>query len=102
MPALIVFMRDRVRDKAEFDVYSGLAGATLAGHTVKPLVAYNRCETLEGAPTEGAVILEFPIRGRRQGLVRQPRVPRGSRAPLQERRLPGVRHRDALIRSCGA
>jgi uncharacterized protein (DUF1330 family) len=60
MPALIVFMRDRVRDKAEFDVYSGLAGATLAGHTVKPLVAYNRCETLEGAPTEGAVILEFP------------------------------------------
>jgi uncharacterized protein (DUF1330 family) len=60
MPALIVFMRDKVRDKAEFDVYSGLAGATLAGHTVKPLVAYNRCETLEGAPTEGAVILEFP------------------------------------------
>ncbi len=60
MPALIVFMRDRVRDKAEFDVYSGLAGPTLAGHTVKPLVAYNRCETLEGAPTEGAVILEFP------------------------------------------
>jgi uncharacterized protein (DUF1330 family) len=97
MPALIVFMRDRVRDKAEFDVYSGLAGATLAGHTVKPLVAYNRCETLEGAPTEGAVILEFPSVD-----AAKARVPRGSRAPLQERRLPGVRHRDALIRSGGA
>ena len=60
MPALIVFMRDRVRDKAEFDVYSSLAGATLAGHTVKPHAVYNKCETLEGAPTEGAVILEFP------------------------------------------
>ena len=60
MPALIVFMRDRVRDKAEFDICSSPAGATLAGHTVKPHVVYNRCETLESAPTEGAVILEFP------------------------------------------
>ena len=60
MPALIVFTRERMRDKAEFDVYSGLAGATMAGHTVKPHVVYNKCETLEGAPIEGAVILEFP------------------------------------------
>jgi uncharacterized protein (DUF1330 family) len=60
MAAYIVFMRERLRDKAEFDTYSGLAGATLAGHTVKPHVAYNKCETLEGAPIEGAVILEFP------------------------------------------
>jgi uncharacterized protein (DUF1330 family) len=60
MPALIVFTREKLRDKAEFDIYSGLAGGTLAGHTVKPHVAYNKCETLEGAPIEGAVILEFP------------------------------------------
>jgi uncharacterized protein (DUF1330 family) len=60
MAAYIVFMRERLRDKAELDTYSGLAGATLAGHTVKPHVVYNKCETLEGAPIEGAVILEFP------------------------------------------
>ena len=60
MAAYIVFIRDRVRDQAEFDTYSSLAGATLAGHTVKPHVVYNKCETLEGPPIEGAVIVEFP------------------------------------------
>ena len=60
MAAYIVFTRERLRDKAELDIYSGMAGATLAGHTVKPHVVYNKCETLEGAPIEGAVILEFP------------------------------------------
>ena len=60
MPALIVFLRERIRDKAEFDVYSGMAGKTMAGHTAKPLVVYNTCETLEGPPLEGAVVVEFP------------------------------------------
>ena len=59
MPAYMVFMRERVRDKAEYDTYSGLAGATLAGHDVKPLVVYGACETLEGAPTEAVVMLQF-------------------------------------------
>ena len=60
MAAYIVFTRERTRDQASLDTYSGLAGATLAGHTVKPHVVYNKCETLEGAPIEGAVIVEFP------------------------------------------
>jgi uncharacterized protein (DUF1330 family) len=60
MAAYIVFTRERMRDKAAFDTYSGLAGATLAGHTAKAHVVYNKCETLEGAPIEGAVIVEFP------------------------------------------
>ncbi len=60
MAAFIVFTRERLRDKAEFDIYSGLAGATMAGHSAKAHVVYNRCETLEGAPIEGAVIVEFP------------------------------------------
>ncbi len=29
MSAYIVFMRERVRDKAEFETYSGMAGGTL-------------------------------------------------------------------------
>ena len=34
--------------------------ATLAGHTAKVLALYGKQEDLEGAPTEGTVILEFP------------------------------------------
>jgi len=60
MSAYVVFTRERMRDKEEFDTYSSLAGATLAGHEVKPLVVYGKCEPLEGAPIEGAVIVEFP------------------------------------------
>jgi uncharacterized protein (DUF1330 family) len=60
MSAYIVFTREKMRDEAEFKVYSGKAGASLAGHTAKPHVFYSKSETLEGAPIEGAVILEFP------------------------------------------
>lgn len=60
MAAYIVFTREKLCDKAEFDTYSKMAGATMAGHTVKPHVVYGKCETLEGAPIEGAVIVEFP------------------------------------------
>lgn len=60
MTAFIVFMRERVRNQAEFETYGGLAGATLAGHDARPLAAYGACETLEGAPVEGTVIVQFP------------------------------------------
>jgi uncharacterized protein (DUF1330 family) len=60
MSAYIVFTRERLRDKAEFDTYSSKVGATLAGHEAKPLAVYGRSETLEGASVDGAVIVEFP------------------------------------------
>ena len=60
MAAYIIFTREKMRDAEEFKVYSGKAGGTMAGHTLKPLAAYGKCETLEGAPVEGAVVLEFP------------------------------------------
>jgi uncharacterized protein (DUF1330 family) len=60
MSAYIVFTRERMRDAEEFQVYSGKAGATLGGHEAKGLAVYGRNETLEGAPIEGAVIVEFP------------------------------------------
>ena len=60
MSAYIVFTRERLRDKPEFDIYSGAVGATMAGHSGKVLAAYGKSETLEGAPIEGAVIVEFP------------------------------------------
>lgn len=60
MAAYMVFTRERVRDAAEFAVYGEKAGGTLAGHTARPLAFYGAHETLEGAPIEGAVIVEFP------------------------------------------
>lgn len=60
MSAYIVFTRERMRNKADYDAYASRSRATLAGHTVKPLAVYGKCETLEGATVEGAVIMEFP------------------------------------------
>ena len=60
MGALIIFTRERLRDAAEMETYSGLAGGTLGGHDAKPLAYYGANETLEGAPIEGAVVIEFP------------------------------------------
>lgn len=60
MGAMIIFIRERVRDVPEMETYGGLAGATLAGHAATPRAFYGACETLEGAPVEGAVIVEFP------------------------------------------
>lgn len=60
MGAMIIFIRERIRDAAEMETYSGKAGATLAGHAGTPRAFYGACETLEGAPVEGAVVIEFP------------------------------------------
>lgn len=59
MAAYIVFMRDRMKDPAEFERYMAAVPATLEGHPVRPLAIYGRIEQLEGAPIEGAVIAEF-------------------------------------------
>ena len=60
MAAYIVFTREKMRDQVGFDAYSALAGASMAGHTFKPHVVYGAVEMLEGAPIEGAVVVEFP------------------------------------------
>ncbi|MBK8630636.1 MAG: DUF1330 domain-containing protein [Sphingomonadales bacterium] len=60
MAAYIVFTRERLRDQAAMDAYSAKAGPSLAGHEGKPHAYYGKHETLEGAPIDGAVIIEFP------------------------------------------
>ena len=60
MAAYFVFTRDNTRDPKELETYSKMAPATLAGHPVKPLVAYGHHEVVEGPEIEGVVILEFP------------------------------------------
>ncbi len=60
MSAYFIFTRERMRDPAAFEDYRALSRPALAGHPIKPLAVYGKCETLEGAPIDGAVILEFP------------------------------------------
>jgi uncharacterized protein (DUF1330 family) len=60
MPAYVVFTREKTTDADSLAAYAKKSGGTLAGHPVKPLAAYGKHEVLEGAPIEGAVILEFP------------------------------------------
>ncbi len=60
MAAYIVFIRDRIRQKEELDVYSSMAGKSFQGREAKVLAAYGPSETLEGAQDNGVVLIEFP------------------------------------------
>lgn len=60
MSAYLVFTRDKMLDKMEMATYAKEVPATLAGHEVKVLALYGGHEDLEGAATEGTVILAFP------------------------------------------
>lgn len=60
MSVYAIFVRERLRDPQGIEEYNAKAGPSLAGHPVKVLAAYGGHESLEGAPIEGAVILEFP------------------------------------------
>jgi uncharacterized protein (DUF1330 family) len=60
MAAYAVFIRERLRDPKVIEEYNAKAGSSLDGHFVRVLAAYGGHENLEGAPIEGAVLLEFP------------------------------------------
>jgi uncharacterized protein (DUF1330 family) len=59
MKGYLVFTRDKMLDKDEMATYSKEVPATFAGHEAKILALYGTYEDLEGAATEGSVILEF-------------------------------------------
>jgi uncharacterized protein (DUF1330 family) len=60
MSAYVVFIREQTLDRAELDTYFKEVRATFAGHELKVLANYGPHEDLEGSPTEGTVIGEFP------------------------------------------
>jgi uncharacterized protein (DUF1330 family) len=60
MSAYLVFTREKTLDARELETYSKEVPPTLAGHNAKVLALYGKHEDLEGAPTEGTVIVEFP------------------------------------------
>lgn len=59
MAAYIVFIRESVTDQAELDQYNAKAPASTVGHALTPLAFYGAHETLEGAASDGLVILQF-------------------------------------------
>jgi uncharacterized protein (DUF1330 family) len=60
MSVYLLFTRDKTLDQAEMDNYTKNVRPTFAGHDFKILALYGGHEDLEGAATEGTVILEFP------------------------------------------
>ena len=60
MAAYIVFIKEREHSSAAMADYAAKAGASIGGHSAKPLAYYGAIETLEGPEAQGAVIIEFP------------------------------------------
>ncbi len=60
MSTYMVFTRENMLDAQEMATYSKEVGASFAGHDFKILARYGPHEDLEGASTEGSVLLEFP------------------------------------------
>jgi uncharacterized protein (DUF1330 family) len=59
MTAYVIFMREKTRDPAELAAYREKVPASREGHDMKALARYGNVETMEGAPVEGVVIIEF-------------------------------------------
>jgi len=60
MTAYMVFTRERMHDAAEYEAYRVKGRAAAHGHALTPLALYGRHEVLEGADTQGVVIISFP------------------------------------------
>jgi len=59
MPAYMIFIRDKMIDPKEMEVYGQKARNAVGDHKMKPLAIYGRHEVVEGPDVEGIVILEF-------------------------------------------
>jgi len=60
MVAYVVFTREKMRSREEYERYREKSRTANASHPLKPLALYGKHEVLEGPAIEGAVILEFP------------------------------------------
>lgn len=92
MPAYVVFMRDEMVDRVEFEEYAAKVDASFEGHNVKFLADYGTIETLEGAEIEGAVILEFPDMDAARAWYRSPEY-----QATAQHRFQGARYRGFIV-----
>jgi uncharacterized protein (DUF1330 family) len=88
----LVFTRDETLDKNELATYSKDVPATLVGHEFKILALYGAYEDLEGASTEGTVILEFPSTEAAKAWYDSPAYRK-----VREHRFKGANYRVTLV-----
>lgn len=60
MSAYVIFIRDEMKNQAEYDRYLQLAVPTLAPFGGEILAANGAHEAFEGADFDGSVVLRFP------------------------------------------
>jgi uncharacterized protein (DUF1330 family) len=92
MSAYLIFTREKTLDQKELDTYHKLAASTLAGHPGRPLAMYGTHEDLEGAPTEGTVIAEFPTADAAKAWYNSPAY-----KEVREHRFKGAKYHVILI-----
>jgi uncharacterized protein (DUF1330 family) len=92
MKGYLVFTRDKTLDKDEMATYSKEVPATFAGHEFKILALYSAYEDLEGAATEGTVLLEFPSTEAAKAWYNSPEYRK-----VREHRFKGANYRVTLI-----
>lgn len=97
MSAYMVYVRDRITDPVEFKKYEESAPAASAGHPATPLAFYGAVETLEGAPVDGAVIVEFPTAAAAKAAYDSPLY-----QEALKHRLKGAEYRVFIIDGVGA
>jgi uncharacterized protein (DUF1330 family) len=83
MVAYVVFTRERMRNREEYERYREESRPVNAAHPLKPLALYGKYEMLEGPAIEGAVILEFTTVEAAKAYYHSP----GYQAALQHRLL---------------
>ncbi len=92
MSAYLVFIREQTLDAAELAIYWSKVQPTFAGHEVKVLASYGPQEDLEGLPTEGTVIAEFPSMEAAKAWYESPAY-----REVREHRFKGAIYRGVLV-----
>jgi len=92
MSTYIVFTREKTNNQAEMDIYSKTVRPTMQGHPIKILAAYGPHEVLEGSPTEGVVIVEFPSKEAAKAWYDSPAY-----REVREHRFKGAEYRAILV-----
>jgi uncharacterized protein (DUF1330 family) len=90
--AYFVFTREQTLDAAELEIYWSKVKATFSGHPIKVLASYGLHEDLEGSPTEGTVIAEFPSMEAARAWYESPEY-----RAVREHRFKGAIYRAILV-----
>ena len=92
MAGYLIFSREKTLDRQELSIYSSQVPASLAGHEIKILAFYGPHQDLEGATSEGIVVLEFPTTQAAMAWYNSPAY-----REVREHRFKGADFRVALV-----